>query len=69
MTPFANYRPTGGVGLPDQCVPPAVQWQYQQHGHNIRMFEAQNHVPIFYNYRYDQLNRLVKGRTITSTLT
>lgn len=59
VTPFAEYRSVANA-LPDSVYRPLYNGNISSMATHIRMFDTQGHVPIFYNYRYDQLNRLVK---------
>ncbi|NII28603.1 hypothetical protein HB364_26200 [Pseudoflavitalea sp. X16] len=59
VTPFPSYR-VPGTGLPDSVYRPLYNGNISSMATNIRKFQALDHLPIFYNYKYDQLNRLVK---------
>ncbi|NII26642.1 RHS repeat-associated core domain-containing protein [Pseudoflavitalea sp. X16] len=59
VNPFPSYRLAGG-SLPDSVYRPLYNGNISSMATHIRKFDELGHVPIFYNYRYDQLNRLVK---------
>lgn len=58
ITSFPSYRTA--TGLPDSVYRPLYNGNISSMATHLRMFDAQGHVPIFYNYKYDQLNRFVK---------
>jgi RHS repeat-associated protein len=55
---FPSYRTA--TGLPDSVYRPLYNGNISSMATHLRMFDAQGHVPIFYNYKYDQLNRLTR---------
>ncbi|WP_315823677.1 hypothetical protein [Paraflavitalea speifideaquila] len=59
VAPFPAYRSVTNA-MPDAEYRPLYNGNISSMATHIRLFDALGHVPIFYNYRYDQLNRYVK---------
>jgi RHS repeat-associated protein len=59
VSTFPAYKWSGG-GLPDTAYRPLYNGNISSMATHIRMFDAMGHVPILYNFKYDQLNRIVK---------
>ncbi|WP_276482880.1 RHS repeat domain-containing protein [Paraflavitalea pollutisoli] len=57
VAPFPGYRGEAGNAMPDAEYRPLYDGNISSALYNIRKFELNSHVPAFYNYRYDQLNR------------